>query len=306
MNEIINSKTKISPELMVLISLLTNIDVNLIMFTEKKKETYEMLIAKYKTEKEINKMLNSYYIKEMSKRKWINLKYQESFVQNYLDLTEYLGVNDINSIDNYLNRRFLFKKASNDTDNLKIYLWIRHCDKETKGIEIGKYDSSKLNDLLKDLKEERIKKFNKKALINLFHKYGIILYIDDALPGTKVRGCVKVAIDTPVIYMTTYLKEKSSFYYTLYHELMHLKSDYNKLKNKTIVDEDDIEDNMNKQALNEMIDEETYNFILEHYFAREEIAKENKIPLSFLYSRLAMEGKIKYNSQEYLKSRENI
>ena len=306
MNEIINGKTKISPELMVLISLLTDIDVNLIMYTEKKKETYEMLMDKYKTEKEINKMLNSYYIKEMSKRKWITLKYQESFVQNYLDLTEYLGVKDINSINNYLNKRFLFKKASNDTNNLKIYLWIRHCDKETKGIEIGKYDSSELSDLLRELKEERIKEFNKESLIKLFHKYGIILYIDDALPGTKVRGCIKVAIDTPVIYMTTYLKEKSSFYYTLYHELMHLKSDYNKLKSKTIVDEDDLEDNTNKKALNEMIDEKTYNYILEHYYAREEIAKENKIPLSFLYSRLAMEGKIKYNSKEYLKNKEII
>ena len=306
MNEIINGKTKISPELMVLISLLTDIDVNLIMYTEKKKETYEMLMDKYKTEKEINKMLNSYYIKEMSKRKWITLKYKESFVQNYLDLTEYLGVKDINSINNYLNKRFLFKKASNDTNNLKIYLWIRHCDKETKGIEIGKYDSSELSDLLRELKEERIKEFNKESLIKLFHKYGIILYIDDALPGTKVRGCIKVAIDTPVIYMTTYLKEKSSFYYTLYHELMHLKSDYNKLKSKTIVDEDDLEDNTNKKALNEMIDEKTYNYILEHYYAREEIAKENKIPLSFLYSRLAMEGKIKYNSKEYLKNKEII
>ena len=55
-----------------------------------------------------------------------------------------------------------------------------------------------------------------------------------------------------------------------------------------------------------MIDEKTYNYILEHYYAREEIAKENKIPLSFLYSRLAMEGKIKYNSKEYLKNKEII
>ena len=306
MNEIINGKTKISQELMVLISLLTNIDVNLIVYTEKKKETYEMLMDKYKSEKEINKMLNSYYIKDMSKRKWITLKYQDSFVQNYLDLTEYLGINDINSIDNYLNKRFLFKKTSNNTDNIKIYLWIRHCDKETKGIEIGKYDSSKLSDLLNELKEERIKKFNKESLIKIFHKYGIILYIEDALPGTKVRGCIKVAIDTPVIYMTTYLKEKSSFYYTLYHELMHLKSDYNRLKSKTIVDEDDSESEMDKLALNEMIDDKTYKYILDHYFAKEEIAKDNKIPLSFLYSRLAKEGKISYNSQEYLKNKEII
>lgn len=306
MNEMINGKTKISPELMILISLLTDIDVNLIYFAEKRKEVYESLMNEYKNEKEINKMLNSYYLKEMYKRKWINLKQPTSFVQNYMDLIEYLGINEISSINNYLSKRFLFKKASNDTDNIKIYLWIRHCDKETKGIEIGKYDSSKLNDLLNELKEERIKKFNKESLIKIFHKYGIILYIEDALPGTKVRGCIKVAIDTPVIYMTTYLKEKSSFYYTLYHELMHLKSDYNKLKSKTIVDEDDTEDEMNKLALNEMIDDKTYQLILNNYSNKEKIAEYNRIPLSFLYSRLAKEGIISYKSSEYMKNIERI
>ena len=306
MNEIINGKTKISPELMVLISLLTNIDVNLIAYTEQKKETYEMLMNKYKSEKEINKMLNSYHLKELSQNKWINLKYPESFVQNYLDLTEYLGFKDISLIDTYLEKRFLFKKTSNNADNLKIYLWIRHCDNLTKGIEIEKYDSKKLNDLLTELKEERLKVFNKESLIELFHKYGIILCIEDALPGTKVRGCIKVSIDTPVIYMTTYLKEKSSFYYTLYHELMHLKTDYNKLKSKTAVDEEDTEDEMNKLALNEMMDDKTYKLILDNYSNRERIAKDNKIPLSFLYSRLAIEGKISYKSPEYRRNIERI
>ena len=46
MNEIINGKTKISPELMILISLLTDIDVNLIFLSEQRKETYNKLINK--------------------------------------------------------------------------------------------------------------------------------------------------------------------------------------------------------------------------------------------------------------------
>jgi len=306
MNEIINGKTKISPELMVLISLLTNIDISLIVYAEKKKETYDTLMSKYKTEKEINKMLKTYYLKEMSEKKWIKLKYPESFVQNYLDLVEYLGVNETSSINTYLNKRYLFKKADENVNNLKIYLWIRHCDLKTKDIKIDEYNSNKLNDLLTELKKERLKKFNKTTLIKLFHKYGIILYIEDALQGTKVRGCIKVMINTPVIYMTTYLKEKSSFYYTLYHELMHLKKDYNKLKSKTIVEEDSSEDEMNKLALNEMINEDIYKKILNDYGNKEIIAKENKIPLCFLYTRLAMEGKISYKSKEYLNNLERI
>ena len=45
MNEIINGKTKISPELMVVISLLTDIDPKIIFLAEKKKEVYELLTS---------------------------------------------------------------------------------------------------------------------------------------------------------------------------------------------------------------------------------------------------------------------
>ena len=104
--------------------------------------------------------------------------------------------------------------------------------------------------------------------------------------------------------MTTYKKEKSSFYYTLYHELMHLKSDYNKLKSKTMVDDDESE--VDTKALNEMISDEIYNQILNNYSDKDAIALNNNIPLCFLYSRLAMEGRIKYNSNEYLNHIERI
>ena len=113
MNEIINGKTKISPELMILISLLTNIDVNLIFFAEKRKDTYDELINTYKSEKEINNMLKNYYLKDLSDKKWIKLKHPSSFVQNYLDLIEYLGVKDTSIINSYLDKRYLFKKTNN-------------------------------------------------------------------------------------------------------------------------------------------------------------------------------------------------
>ena len=38
---------------------------------------------------------------------------------------------------------------------------------------------------------------------------------------------------------TRYFKEKESFYFTLYHEIGHIKGDYNKLKNKIIINDND-------------------------------------------------------------------
>lgn len=304
MNEIINGKTNLSVELILAISLLTNIDANLIYYTENKKRVYDELIEKYKTKKEIDKLLNSFYINEMAKKNWLKLKDKSSFVQKYLDLIEYLNVKDLDVFDMYIDKRYLFKKRDN-VNNKKIYLWIKHCDKMIKSIN-NKYDASKLTKLLKELKIERCKSFDKNSLIKLFEKYGIVLYIEDALDGTKIRGCIKVMINTPVIYMTTYYKEKSSFYFTLYHELMHLKSDYNKLKKTTIVEDVDNEKDIDKMALAEMIDENIYQEILNNYDNKEKICKDNNIPLCFLYSRLAMEGRIKYSSKEYINNIEKI
>ncbi|MBO6195194.1 MAG: helix-turn-helix transcriptional regulator [Bacilli bacterium] len=305
MNEIINGKTSISLELMIAISLLTDIDVDLIYFCEHKRKVYNYLKDKFKNEKELKDFLNSYSIKEMNDRKWLRLKDETSLVQNYIDLIEYLNVKDINIFDSLLEKRYLFKKRD-DSDNKKIYLWIRHCDIMTKDIQVCDYKSSDLNKLLKELKFEQNKEFNKDNLISLFKKYGIILYIEDALKGSKVRGCIRVKINTPVIYMTTYYKEKSSFYFTLYHELMHLRHDYNKLKNKTIIEDDDESDDIDQLALNEMINDRVYKEILCNFDDKDKIAKDNNIPLCFLYTRLAKEGIISYRSKEYLNNIERI
>ena len=303
LNEIINDKTSISIELMMVISLLTNIDVNLIYYVQNKKEVYNMLMEKYKDEKEINKMLNSYYLNEMEKRGWIKLKDKNSVVQKYLDLVEFLKVKDLDTYHSYIDKRYLFKKK-NDANELKISLWINHCDSIINKEDIKKFDSSRMNLLLEELKEERMKQYNEQAIINILRKYGIILYIEDTLKGSKIRGCCKVMIDTPVIYLTKYYKEKSSFYFTLYHELMHIKKDYNRLKNKIYIN--DNEEIIDELALEAMIPKKIYEVILKDNSNRDKIALENKIPLCFLYTRLAKEGKIQYHSSEYLKNIEKI
>ena len=303
MNEIINDKTSISLELMMAISLLTDIDVNLIYYVENKKNVYNKLINKYKTDKEINKLLNSYYINEMEKRGWIKLKDKSSLVQKYLDLVDFLKVKDLDTFNSYVNKRYLFKK-NDDSNDIKISLWINHCDNMINKEDINTYDSNKFDLILTELRNERIKKYNEKKIIEILRKYGIILYIEDALKGSKIRGCCKVMVDTPVIYLTRYYKEKSSFYFTLYHELMHIKKDFNMLKNKIYITED--ESKIDELALEEMIPKIIYKKILEDYSNKDKIAKDNKIPLCFLYTRLAKDGIIKYNSKEYLNNIEKI
>ncbi len=305
-NNILNENADISEDLMIAISLITDIDVNLITFVETKKKLYNYLNNRFSNEKEINEFLNSFYIKEMEKMNWITLNDKTSYLQNAYDLLKYLNVRDFNIFEKYSKEKIFFKKYD-DSNLKKVFLWIKRCDSLIENQSVSSYNSSNMVLLLNDLKKERTRPFNKSSLIKLFNKHGLYLVIEEALKGTKTRGCTKVVGDNPAIYMTCYLKEKSSFYFALYHELGHVKSDYNKAKSKVIIDGDDsLEKRANLFAANQMIDEKIYSEILENIDDKENICKENNIPLCFLYSRLAHDKKIKYTDKLYLDSREKI
>lgn len=305
-NNILNENADISEDLMIAISLITDIDVNLITFVETKKKLYNYLNNRFSNEKEINEFLNSFYIKEMEKMNWITLNDKTSYLQNAYDLLKYLNVRDFNIFEKYSKEKIFFKKYD-DSNLKKVFLWIKRCDSLIENQSVSSYNSSNMVLLLNDLKKERTRPFNKSSLIKLFNKHGLYLVIEEALKGTKTRGCTKVVGDNPAIYMTCYLKEKSSFYFALYHELGHVKSDYNKAKSKVIIDGDDsLEKRANLFAANQMIDEKIYSEILENIDDKENICKENNIPLCFLYSRLAHDKRIKYTDKLYLDSREKI
>lgn len=299
MNEILNENTNISEELMLGISLITDIDVNFIFYIENKKRIYNYLMDTFKTPAGINKFLNSFYLKEMSNKGWITLKDSESFSQNAMDLLNYLNVANFDIFDNYVDNKVLYKKK-NDADLKKIYLWIKRCDYLISNQDVAIYKSSNLKLLLEELEIERNKDFDVSRLVSIFNKYGIYLVVCDALEGSKVRGCMLVKDNNPAIYMTCYFKEKSSFYFALYHEIGHIKSDYNVLKNKIIVDDGDSkEEKADLFAINQMIKPSVWDLIINNYSEKEKICNINNIPLCFLYSRLAKEGYISYSSNEY-------
>jgi len=305
-NDIINNGKDISIELMLAISLITDINPDLILKLENQKKVNKYIINKFKNEENIKEYLNKFQIKEMIKRNWFKPKDITSNTQTAIDLLEYLKIKNFDVLDKYIENKVLYKKKD-DADKEKIFLWIKRCDFLIKEKEIPEYNKNNLIPLLEELKKERNKKFNEESIIKILNKYGIYLVIEEALKGTKIRGCTLVKGNNPAIYITKYFKEKSSFYFTLYHELAHVKTDYNKAKNKIII-YDDIkeEQKRDKFALNCMIDEKTWKQIIENTDKKEKICKENKIPLCFLYTRLAYEGLISYKSKEYLNNREKI
>lgn len=302
MNELLNGKMSITLERAAQIYHLTNIPIEFIINAENRKYVTEYLIEKYGSEKNVQEIIKKdFFMSELLKRNWVDFKDTTNAIQNYMDLVDFLKVTNLEAL-NMVQEKTLFKKSGEDIN--KLSLWIARCDELAKEQNVKSYIPIAFNFLIQDLKEEAYKEFSIENLQNILNSYGVYFIVEKALPGTKVRGCFKVKGKNPAIYITKNYKGKDSFFFELFHELGHCKSDYNEAKNKVIVEGNEKqEQRADKFALNCMIDETIWNQILVNYDEKNLIkfSKENKIPMSFIVGRLARVGKIKYNSVLYNK-----
>ena len=76
------------------------------------------------------------HLKELVERKWLKLKLESSFAQKAVDLLDYLSIRSFDLLDDYLDKKVLYKKKD-DANLTKIYLWIKRCDSLINGKEIN-------------------------------------------------------------------------------------------------------------------------------------------------------------------------
>ena len=301
MNEIINGKTNITLEMAATIERLTGISSKLIVSIENANIIQNKLLKQYGSEEEIKKMLKEkYHLNELKKLKWVDFKDETNIIQNSIDILDFLKVKDFET-NNNLMENVLFKKSGEDTN--KLALWIAHCDKISENQHVEEYVSSKFDDLIYELKKYAYSNVvDIEKIQKILNKYGVIFVCEKALPGTKVRGCFRVKLNTPAIYITKNYSAKDSFYFELFHELGHCKSDYNRAKSKTIIDGDDkIEKRADEFAIKTMVNDDIWDIILKDTKIESllSVSKIYKIPMSFIVGRLAKVGKISYRSKLY-------
>lgn len=303
MNEILNGKQTITLEMAVSIYHLTGIPIEFIIKSECRKYITDKLIEKYKTLDELNKYLKkNFYLKELEERNWIKFNNKTNAVQNYIDLMDFLKVRDFEALEK-VKEKTLFKKTGNDLN--KLNLWIARCNEMTENQTVSAYDKDNFLFLIDDLKKESYNKgIDLEKVTKLLNNYGIYFIVEKALSGTKVRGCFRVKGKNPAIYLTQNYSSKDSFYFELFHELGHCKSDFNEAKNKVIVEGTDlIENRADDFALKTMISNDVWNDIVTNVSENNclQISKKYKIPMSFIVGRLAKFKVIKYDSDLYNK-----
>lgn len=311
MNEILNGKSDITLEMAASIERLTDISVDFIIKSEYRKLVTKKLMDVYKDEKIIErKMKQEFYLKELDERKWVDFKNITDCIQNYIDIMNFLKVKDVDSLTK-IQEKTLFKKRGNDLN--KLNLWIARADELSMKQEVNEYHKTNFYFMIDDLKkiafENNFKnEENENIEIHMIQKmlnlYGVYFVVEKALKGTKVRGCFKVKGKNPAIYITKNYSGKDSFYFELFHELGHCKSDYNEAKSKVIVDaSEEQEKRADEFALNVMIDKMVWKEIENDYHENTllKISDKYRIPMSFIVGRLAKLRKITYKGELYNK-----
>ncbi len=302
MNEIINGKKNITMEMAGHIERLTGIDAKFIMNIENTRKMKCKLLEQFRNEENLKKYLKEFPINELKKRNWLVFKDETNIFQISLDLLNFLKVKDFNVFES-LEKKVLFKK--NGEDFKKLSLWIARCDELSLNQEVNEYKSDFFNNLINHLKTEAYQNpYNEERILEILNSYGILFVVEKALSGTKVRGVFKVNGNTPAIYLTKNYRGKDSFYFELFHELKHCKSDYNEGKNKIIANGEELkEKRADDFALKTMIKDEVWNLIVEDYSEENiiNISDKFKIPPSFIVGRLAYNKYITYKSDLYHK-----
>lgn len=304
MNEILAGKQSITLNMAASIERLTNIPSNFIISVENKKMLVKELLDRYESEDKLETIIKKdFCFNELKKNEWVIFKDETSIIQSCIDILDFLNVRDFDAFEKLKNYT-LFKKTGNDYN--KLALWIAHCDKLIVNQKVGIYDSNKFSDIINELTNESYNKdINIKNITNILNKYGIFFVCEKALLGTKVRGCFRVKGKTPTIYITKNYTAKDSFYFELFHELGHCKSDYVIAQSKTIIDGDEFrEKRADDFALKTMISDNDWNEILKLNLNELDIlnySRKKKISMSFIFGRLAKKKYIEYNSSLYNK-----
>ena len=302
MNEILNGKTGITIEMAGNIERLTGISSSFIIAIENRKKIEENLLQKYGTKEELSKKIKEEYcVNELKKKEWLKFKDETNIIQTCIDLLDFMRIKDFNVIPE-LENKTLFKKTGEDF--AKLTLWIAHCDRITENQEVNGYTSSNFNKLIEEIKEYAymVNNYDPAEIQKILNKYGIYFCEEKALAGTKVRGCFKLRGKKPTIYTTKNYQAKDSFFFELFHELGHCKSDYNEAQKKVIFEGSDEQENRaDNFALETMIPKNVWKKIEKDYSEENifNISKQYRIPISFIVGRLANLNMISYRSKLY-------
>jgi HTH-type transcriptional regulator / antitoxin HigA len=176
-------------------------------------------------------------IKEMTKRHWIepseNIEVLESRVINFFN---------IKSLDNPIQMAHAARKGKQETSSVSQNAWLFRARQLAHGVYAKSFSDRSFNDALKQLKNVLHNVQEIRHVPRILADNGIRLLILEHLPQTRIDG-VTFWLDnkSPVIALSLRYDRIDAFWFTLAHELGHVRAK-DGLTNMVIIDTETIGD----------------------------------------------------------------
>lgn len=159
-------------------------------------------------------------IKEMQKRGWIGQT--DNFENLETELSRFFGTDDL---EGDLSAAVAYRRNTEQPSDAKsVRAWYYRARQMAKILEVAPFNEGKMEVLIKDLRKVAAYAKQTYRVPQILAKYGIRFIVIEQLPFTKMDGAAFWLDEkSPVIALSIRYDRIDSFWFTLMHEVMHIK-----------------------------------------------------------------------------------
>ncbi len=223
-------------------------------------------VSSSETIKKRSELLTNFPTKEMQKRGWV------SKTDDLEQLA--LEINKLMARGQKVEDSTAFKRTVKEQDlNVAEKLWLYRAIALAEILPVEKYDDKKLDSLFSLLRKAAKSSKAVHKVAELLQRYGIRFIVVQPLKNAKIDGAAFwLDENSPVIALSIRFDNIGSFWFALFHELIHIKyRDGFSLDNLQNSPTDEIEKRANKEAANYLVpSDEIVKFIkkISPYFSK--------------------------------------
>jgi HTH-type transcriptional regulator / antitoxin HigA len=223
-NEIINSKKEITTETAIELGAAFGTSAEFWLNLEKDYRLWREKQEREKKETEQIRRRSRIYslapIRKIEKRGWIKKTNDINVLEK--EICRFYHINDIFSEPKIClaNFRLSLKREAED---ISVRAWVQRVNHIASKINVKAFSSSQFDDLIDELLNYSLFVEDVAQVPNILGNYGVKFIILEHLPKTYIDGAAFWIDEHPIIVLTLRYDRIDSFWFTLFHELGHIK-----------------------------------------------------------------------------------
>jgi len=195
-------------------------------------------------------------IRAMMKRNWIESSTNIEVLEQRL--REFFGAKDLSHIPAL---QYMARKSTNELTTEQ-RVWLFRVKNLSKAIHAKQYSKTSLNAALKQLKVLLVNEEDIRLIPRVLSDAGIRFLIVELLPQSKIDGVSFWVNGSPVIALSLRYDRIDSFWYTLMHEIGHIKNEDGLANNSMILDTDLFDEYNDGKPYEKAADNFAVNFLV--------------------------------------------